>query len=139
MANDPEGEPRIDIPLAEALRAAVTTQQCVKLYLPHNDRVGNLIPDIEDWIEAAMAVLTDLNGGATKLENLQGMWRSEESGKILTENTTLIYSFVFYPDQFAAKLGELVSFVRKFGRDTNQEEILVEFDDRAMLVRDFSP
>lgn len=136
MPVDEDTGQTFEIPLAEALGASVTTVQRVSIYLPNKDRHGNQIQDIDRWIKAALTVLTELNGGATKLSGLEGSWRNS-AGKIFTEDTVVVYSFLFYPQHFMEELSKFVSFVRTFGSQTDQEEVLVEFDNKALLVRDF--
>jgi hypothetical protein len=135
MSDETASEKFIRIPLSEALGVPFVARQRLQLYLPNRDKAGKPIPDIDVWIQAAEALMTDLNGGATTLK-VKGMWRCK-TGKILMEDTALIYSFIHYPEHFLERMKKLVEFVREFGRETNQEELLVEFNNQACFVTNF--
>jgi hypothetical protein len=50
----------------------------------------------------------------------------------------VIYAYV-RPAPFVARLPELVAFVRRMGRETNQGAIALEFDGNFFTVEDFAP
>lgn len=95
------------------------------IYLPDRDRAGATVADIGDWIDAAMALLTDINGGATRLAPTEGRWLSPE-GQVVKEETTLVYSYYPDPARFYARLPEVADFLHLFGRETNQGEVVAE-------------
>jgi hypothetical protein len=116
----------------------------ISIYLPDKDKFGVLIPDHGVWIEAAMTVMAQVNGGATCLPPAIGVWRSDE-GVLLKEGTTVVYSYIRDPAQFLANVARLKMFLQMFGQETQQSEIMVEFtgekDDgfisRAYFIRDY--
>jgi hypothetical protein len=95
------------------------------IYLPDHDKSGNLVPEISTWVEAAMALLTEANGGATQLAPTVGQWRSD-TGQIVTEQTILIYSYLRDAEAFGAKLPDIADFLHLFGRETQQGEVVAE-------------
>jgi hypothetical protein len=121
-----EGEGIFD--LGDALGATeAPSVQKITIYLPNKDREGNLIPDIEDWISAGMQILADINLGVTRLPWAKGIWRSEDGADDVSEDTTLLYSYLRRPETFVGRFNEIKSFLDEFGRETRQGELMVEF------------
>jgi hypothetical protein len=59
------GEP---IDLQTALGATTGASATMfSLYLPDSDRDGQPVPQLEQWIDVAMTLFADINGGATRL------------------------------------------------------------------------
>ena len=100
------------------------------IYLPDKDKTGSQVADIGHWIEAALGLLTDINGGATRLAPTVGYWRSPE-GRLIAEETTLVYSYYPDPERFHERLGEIADFLHLFGRETNQGEVVAELFGEA--------
>jgi hypothetical protein len=98
----------------------------ISIYLPDKDRAGNEVPNITVWINLGMAMMTTVNGGVTCLPSSIGMWKSS-SEIIVTENTTVLYSFIRDRDQFEAEKSLFREFLHQFGRETNQEEVVFEY------------
>jgi hypothetical protein len=105
------------------------------LYIPDKDRDGAAIANHEQWVKEAREILSRIGGGSTALPPADGTWE-RESGEILWEQTRLVYCFID-PDRFEAKVKDLRSFLHRFGRDTNQGEVVVEFDGRFFRIREF--
>jgi hypothetical protein len=96
------------------------------LYLPERDRDGAPVSDIELWIEAAMGLFGDINGGATRLPVAQGYWKPE-GGEPVREPTNVVYSYIRDDRRFEANLDRLVRFIHSFGKHARQGEVMVEF------------
>lgn len=109
--------------------------QKLSLYLPNKDRDGALVPDQEQWVHESRAILSRFGGGSTALPPADGTWE-RESGDILWEQTRLVYCFVD-PDRFESTINILRKFLHRFGRDTNQGEVVVEFDGRFFRIKQF--
>ncbi|HEX8639776.1 MAG TPA: hypothetical protein VF704_01330 [Allosphingosinicella sp.] len=99
--------------------------QKFSLYLPELDRDGAPVPEIERWIEAALWIFGEINGGATRLPVAQGYWRPS-SGAPVREPTNVVYSYI-RDGRFEANLDRLVRFIHSFGKHANQGEVMVEF------------
>jgi hypothetical protein len=116
--------------------------QKLTIYFP--SKKGNLskdpIENIEDYIEAAMHLLAKINLGVTRLPSGFGVWidrqRAEETearGEELTkhdldpEQTVLVYSYLTRPKVFKQRIREIRRFLHKFGRETQQDAVWVEY------------
>ena len=78
-------------------------------------------------MDAALKLLSSINGGATAMPPVRGAWLNPESGKLVIEEPVLVYSYID-PDQFEARVSELVDLVHRMGRETRQGEMAIEFD-----------
>jgi hypothetical protein len=96
------------------------------IYLPDRDKENKPVPDIEEYVEAAMELLLDINTGVTRLPPSEGMFLNREKGIKTQEKTHLVYSFLFDPDAFQNRIGDIASFLRDFGRNTGQDSVMVE-------------
>lgn len=113
--------------LAKALGAGTPASiQKFSLYLPERDRDGEPVPEIERWIEAALHIFGQINGGATRLPVAQGYWKPN-SGEPVREPTNVVYSYIRDDKRFEANLGRLVRFIHSFGKHAKQGEVMVEF------------
>ena len=101
--------------------------QKISIYLPNKDRDECLIFDIENWIEAGMRVLAEINLGVTRLPPAIGYWVDTVKERTIKEDTHVIYSFIRQPDKFQEKFDKIRAFVHSFGKKTNQGEVMVEF------------
>ena len=52
--------------------------------------------------------------------------------------TRIVYCFV-YPDRFVGNVKRLREFLHRFGRETNQGEVVVEFDGKFYRITNFDP
>jgi len=57
-----------------------------------------------------------------------------ENSEIIQEKAKIIYTYIF-PDKFEENIGALREFLHRFGRETNQGEVVVEFDGRFYRIR----
>jgi len=145
-----------DINIADALGAEKrTTVEQLSIYIPDRDKEGNKISDINNWIEDAKKVLTFIGGGATTMPPTDGSWIDREElpsseiistlndllnelgkKKVIQEKTTVIYSFID-PDRFTKNINILREFLHKFGRETNQGEVVIDFDGEFFHIRQY--
>ena len=109
--------------------------QKLSLYMPDKDKDGAQVADYQKWVQEAREVLSWIGRGSTALPPGDGTWE-KESGDILWEKTTLVYCFVD-PDRFEANITNLRTFLHRFGRETNQGEVVVEFDGRFYHIKKF--
>jgi hypothetical protein len=117
--------------------SAQPSVQRLTLYVPNKDREGNSIPDHDRWCKEAQELLTEIGGGATSFPPVDGTWRKPD-GADLWEQTRIIYTFVD-PDKLLANKRHLRNFLHRFGRDTNQGEVVCEFDGWFWRITDYKP
>ncbi len=120
--------------LAQQLGAAdAFSTQRLCLYFPDKDRVGNEVHNYENWVKETREILSRIGGGATALPSADGTWEMQD-GQVLWERTRLIYCFID-PNRFEANVSTLRTFLHRFGRETNQGEVVVEFDDQFFRIK----
>jgi hypothetical protein len=132
-ARERAGE-EIDLVVAFGADSGVSTQ-CLTIYVPNKDRNGEEIGNQRKWVLEAIRLLSEINGGATALPPVEGAWLNDE-GAIIWENPVLVYSFI-RPDALLKNLPRLPEFLHRMGRETNQGEIAVQFDDHFFRIRKF--
>jgi hypothetical protein len=110
----------------------------IRLYIPDRDKHGMRIRDHRAWCERALALLARFHGGATATPAYEGIWRNPDTNEEIRENTVIIYCYVD-PAQFQESLSYLRELLHSFGHDTNQGEVVVEFQDRLYRIREFKP
>jgi hypothetical protein len=59
----------------------------------------------------------------------EGGWLDEENSVIIWERPIIVYTYI-KPDLFETYLPQLRAFLHRMGRETNQGEIVVEFDNQ---------
>lgn len=111
--------------------------QRLTLYIPNKDRVGELINQYEKWTNEAQELLTEIGGGATAFPPVEGTWRKPD-GSNLWEQTKIIYTYI-HPDKLKANLLRLRTFLHRFGRETNQGEVVFEFDGWFWKIDQYDP
>jgi hypothetical protein len=122
------------------------SMQQLTLYIPNKDKNGKEISNIHDWIKEARKLLTIIGGGATALPPADGSWISPENKietvsdlkdeDVIWEKTTILYTYI-KTDNFLNNLKFLRRFLHRFGRETNQGEVVFEFDGRFFRIFDF--
>jgi hypothetical protein len=127
----------IELDLAAALGAEDSSSQCFSIYVPDKDCEGKEIGTQRKWVLEALALLSEVNRGATAMPPVEGGWLSDEN-EIVWENPVVVYSFI-RPDEFVANLPRIREFLHRMGRDTNQGEVAFEFDGRFYRIRKFDP
>ena len=112
--------------------------QKFSIYIADRDRLGNAVPGVEGWIGAALSLLSGINGGATKLAPTVGYWQSD-TGEMVVEETTIIFSYVKDAENFANRLPDIAAFLHMYGKDTNQGEVVAELfgEDSGGFVNRF--
>jgi hypothetical protein len=125
----------------------VFSVQKFSIYLPNKDNKHNLIDNIESHVKECMLILSRINMGCTVQPNLPAMWKvsksPDEDKFIIQENTYLVYSFISDPEKFLFEWPKLLAFLYKFGLETKQDAVMVQFTgdnglgvyiDRAYLI-----
>lgn len=109
--------------------------QCLTLYIPDRDQLGNEIGDQRRWVLEAASLLAQIGGGVTIMPAVEGGWMNE-SGVIVWEKPVLIYTFV-KPELFKKSIPALRAFLHKLGNETNQGEMALEFDGKFYRITKF--
>ncbi len=112
--------------------------QQLTLYIPNKDKNGRQIKNLNRWIKEAQKVLTSFGGGSTAMPPADGTWLNPENKKIIWEKTTIVYTYID-PDRFEANVGFLREFLHRFGRETKQGEVVLEFDGKFYRIREYDP
>lgn len=132
----------LEIDLGEILGAAEeASAQQLTLYIASKDKNGREIKDIRTWIKEARKVLTIIGKGSTAMPPADGTWLRKdvesmeelEEEDVLWEETTLIYTYVD-PERLERNLSTLREFLHRFGRETNQGEVVFEFDGEFFRI-----
>ncbi len=108
------------------------------IFLPDSDKLGKPVKDFDGWVKQAIELLTTINGGASAMSPVDGAWLNPETGQIVVEKTTPVFSYV-NPLRFRAMLRNVRVFLHDFGRKSNQGEILVQYGDTMYTITSFVP
>lgn len=131
-----EGPEEATIDLASALGASQETSiQVLTLYIPNRDHKNKLLQDQRRWVREAARLLAEIGGGVTILPPVEGGWMNER-GAIIWEKPVILYTYI-KPDAFMVRLPDLREFLHRMGRETNQGEVAVEFDQRFYRITRF--
>jgi hypothetical protein len=86
-------------------------------------------------VDGAIHILAEINGGSTSLPASKSAWKAKD-GKIVIDDTVVVYSFIRYPDDFEERFDEIAAFIHEFGKSARQESVLIELSDghRAYFV-----
>ncbi|MFH1665805.1 MAG: hypothetical protein ABIA77_06650 [Candidatus Omnitrophota bacterium] len=90
--------------------------------------------------------MTIIGGGSTTMPPADGTWLDPEKKitsineledkDIVWEKTTLVCTYI-NPDEFEKNLGVLREFLHELGKQTNQGEVVFEFDGRFFRIREY--
>jgi hypothetical protein len=83
----------------------------------------------------AIALLSELNGGATAMPAVEGAWVNDD-GMTVWEHPVVVYSFL-RGDGFFANIARVRAFLHRMGRETSQGEVAVEFEGQFFLIREY--
>lgn len=111
--------------------------QRLTLYIPSRDQHGEDF-DPRPWVDRALELLSSIGGGATAMPPVDGAWFNPATSRLVIEKVVLVYTFID-PDRFVAALPALRTFLHRLGRETDQGEIVFEFEDRLFRIRTYDP
>ena len=106
----------------------------LSLFIPSKDEHGRELGTQRKWVVQAAELLAQMGGGVTILPPAEGGWLNEAEGKIVWESPVLVYTYI-KPDRFLPRIPQLRSFVHRLGRQTNQGEVVVEFDGSFLRIK----
>jgi hypothetical protein len=127
----------ISVDIASQLGAQQdVSHQILTLYIPDKDRHNKEIGVQRKWVLEAAELLIIMGGGVTIMPPTEGGWLDEENNIIIWERPIIVYTYV-KPDKFHKCLPQLREFLHRMGRDTNQGEIVVEFDGELHRITQY--
>lgn len=129
-------EKPLDLEKAMGADAASAIQR-LTLYIPSRDQHGKDF-NPKPWVDEALRLLSSIGGGATAMPPVDGAWLNPATAKLVIEKVVLVYTFID-PDKFVAALPALRAFLHRLGRETDQGEIVFEFEDRLFRIRQYDP
>ena len=118
--------------ITKILGASDFRDQRFAIFIPEKDRDGKYVPQRE-WLERAVVLLTDICGGATAMPPDMGAWRNKKRQQTIVEKPILVYAYID-PKPFRNRLGEIVEFLHEMGKETNQGQVAVEFNESLYLI-----
>lgn len=132
-----EADLDIDIDIAEALGAAEDPgSQVLTVHVPDKDRDDKEYGEQRKWVLAFAALLNQIGGGVTVMPPAEGGWFDEGNQRAIWERTVLVYTYV-KPRSFRDRLLDLRALLHRFGRETRQGEVVVEFDRDFYRIREY--
>jgi len=107
------------------------------IFVPSVDRDGRKIKG-PSWTKPTLETLGKLFRGATAYPKGLGVWRDDRAGgKLVYDDTTIVFSYVAPKDLTPAALGKLRMFLHRMGRVANQGEIGVVLDGHYIGITQF--
>lgn len=97
------------------------------IFVPSVDREGRKLRG-RPWTRPTLEVLGKLFRGATAYPRGLGVWRDDKGGKLVFDDTTIVFSYVAPGDLTREALAELRAFLHRMGREANQGEIGLVLD-----------
>lgn len=112
----------------------------VVLFIPSVERDGATAIDQQYWVDAALAILGRVFGGATAYPKAKGVWRDDEQGGALVVDEPVVIHCYTTPAaiESSANLAELGGFCRRMGREARQGEVGLVVGDEYFAIRDFT-
>ena len=128
-----------DVDLADAFGASdVASDQVLTLYIPNKDREDQEFGTQRRWVTEAAELLAGIGGGVTIMPPVEGGWFDAENDRTIWERPVVVYTYV-KPGPFLERLPDLRTFLHRLGRETNQGEVVVEFDNTFYRITSFDP
>jgi hypothetical protein len=94
------------------------------VFIPSVDRQGNAIPRGQKfWVEACLEVVGRHFGGATAFPPGRGVWRDDETGELLFEDTVIVLCYAAEDDLAGDARQALYDFLMWLGAEGNQGEV----------------
>ena len=119
-----------------ALRYGVS-QVPVILFIPSHDRKKKPLRDQHLWASQAMDLFGQLYTGATAFRALDGVFLDDD-GTLLHDQPIMIESYADRANvEDPERLGQLVEFARRMGRETRQAAVAIVLGDMLHLIRRF--
>ena len=107
------------------------------IFVPSADRNGKKLRG-PSWTQPVLRTLGRLFRGATAYPKGLGVWRDDQAGgKLVFDDTTIIFSYIAPKDLTNECLHELRAFLHRLGRETNQGEMGLVLDGHYIGMTTF--
>ena len=107
------------------------------IFVPSADRNGKKLRG-PSWTNPTLRTLGRLFRGATAYPKGLGVWRDDGAGgKLIFDDTTIVFSYVAPKDLAPEALGELREFLHRLGRETHQGEVGLVLDGHYIGITKF--
>lgn len=107
------------------------------VFVPSVDREGRRLKS-DRWTRATLEVLGSLFRGATAYPKGLGVWRDDEAGgRLIYDDTTIVFSYVAPRDVTDVALGQLRRFLHRLGREARQGEVGMVFDGHYIGISEY--
>ncbi|NOY24314.1 MAG: hypothetical protein GXP62_00430 [Oligoflexia bacterium] len=110
----------------------------ITMFIPSVDRDHAPIDQLR-WRDEALKTLGLLFRGATAFPPGRGVWRDDQTGELVFDDTVMVTSYVPGDALAGSAVAELRAFLHRMGREAKQGEIGVVFDDRYYGITDYDP
>jgi len=112
-------------------------QALVVLIIPSHDKKNKAIDAQSKIADDGMQLLADLYGGATAFAARTGIFKSDQ-GQMLYDKPLLLESYAMRSDvEDQTKLGKLLGYLCRIGREMNQEAVGLVIDGTFHLISEF--
>jgi len=113
-------------------------QVLVILFIPSHDRDEKELKTRDLWADAALDLFADLFGGATAFDTYAGIYRDNVRGKDLKDKPILVESYTEIERvRNLSVLNNLVSFMKRMGKETKQAAVAVVINNVFHEITDF--
>jgi len=107
------------------------------IFVPSVDREGKKLKG-RSWTRPTLEVLGELFRGATAYPRGLGVWRDDRAGgKLVFDDTTIVFSYVAPDDLTRETLATLRSYLHRMGREANQGEIGLVLDGHYIGITEY--
>jgi hypothetical protein len=128
-------------PEAERIARDIETgrqQILVILFIPSHDRDEEELKTRDLWASAALDLFAELFGGATAFDAYAGIYRDKRRGKDLKDKPILVESYTEIGRiTDLGVLNDLVSFMKRMGKETKQAAIAVVINNVFHELSDY--
>lgn len=108
------------------------------VFIPASDVDGEpIVRGQAYWVEECLAVVGLAFGGGTAFPPGRGVWRNDETGELLFEDTVVVNSYVSEADLEGGGGQALYDFAMRLGSEGNQGEVGIFVDGEYFGFRDF--
>ena len=112
----------------------------VVLFVPSVQRDGVTEIDQDRWVDATLEMFGRVFGGATAFPRAKGIWRDDERDRRLVRDNPVVVHCYMAPEDIENPENQvrLAEFCKRMGRETNQGELGLVFDDEYLAITNFS-